>query len=357
MLDDHEVGELLSHLVVTKVTMGIRRLLINAISRDDSIPQSAHANYITFPVVVTEDISKEVAMEMSKSVEIKIAYDVKRILQRHINEGPKDVQYDYMMNYLPIDKSTRAVDTTSMRITREALEAKKPEVILEQEAVDYVKNKVYVNVDVNYISEAHSHILKERGANPTNIDVEIKYINSKNDIQSTEYNLAIRAMPRYVDSNTLRMKLSTYDTDRFYKKFVKLTNDEETFIKDFLLDIDLMKAQAEEAVKGNSVFRKIDRKNLIRDMGIKKYPFTVFMLSEKFVKKLKSSEKMDIYQESRKIMKKLLAMALIIYDQDTDIVKLQYDGDDKFTKYPFDEVAKDTSRYEKELKQLVRLNK
>ena len=355
MISEQHISELMDTLMITKITSGIKRTLVNTVSGNKSIPRSANANYITFPIVVTDDVSKDITMDLAKTIEVKLAYDVKRMLERDIKDGPRDLQYDRIVKYLPIDSDTKAVDTTAMRLLRDEISEEDIGEELMKEALDYVKVRVHEN-DNEFYSEAHSAVVKERGATPTSIDVEIKYIKGDREIKTATYNMAIKAIPRYVDSDTLRMKLSTYDNKRFYKKFVALTNKEEHFVKDFLLDYDLMKKQAKDAVDKNSIFKDIERKNLLNDMGINKYPFTVFVVSENFVQKLKDSEKIGFYEESGMIMKKLLAMGVFVYNHDTDLINVRYDGDKKFTTYPFDEMAKDTSRYEKELQQLVRLN-
>ncbi|MFW6015188.1 MAG: hypothetical protein ACOCRK_01975 [bacterium] len=355
MIVEQQIGEILGTILSSKVSLSIRKTLFNTISRNTSITRSAQGSSIVFPVIATDDITKDVAMELTKSAEVKIAYDIKRILERDIAAGPDKVNYQSVVEMLPFDKSG-AVDLATLSELEESdldLSIK-----LEREAVEYVSSKIK-NVNIEVYSEANSYVIKERGSQPTNIEIEVKYVTggNKKEIKSIRYNMAIQAIPRYVPSSTLRMKLSTYDNKRFFKRFISLTNPEKHFVKDFLVDYDVMKEMARERTKRNSVFKEIEQARLKKDMGLQKYPFTVFLVTKDFVEKLNDSEKMDMYSESHMIMKKLMAMGIYVYDTDTDLIEIKYDGDKMFTKYPFDEVAKDTSRYERELKQLVRLNK
>jgi hypothetical protein len=355
MIVEQQIGEILGTILSSKVSLSIKKTLFNTISKNTSITRSAQGSSIVFPVIATDDITKDVTMELAKSAEVKIAYDIKRILERDIASGPDKVNYQSVVEMLPFDNSG-AVDLATLNgLKNSELDAK---ITLEREAIDYVASRIK-DVNVEVYSEAKSYLIKERGSEPTNIEIEVKYVTggNKNEIKSIRYNMAIQAVPRYVPATTLRMKLSTYDTKRFFKRFVSLTNPEKHFVKDFLIDYDVMKEMAKERTKKNSVFKEIEQARLKKDMGLQKYPFSVFLVTKDFVDKLESSEKMDMYNESQMIMKKLMAMGIYIYDTDTDLVEIKYDGDKVFTKYPFDEVAKDTSRYEKELKQLVRLNK
>lgn len=354
MIIEHNIGEILGSILSSKVSFGIKRALFNTISRSSSIPASASASTIVFPVIVTDDISKDIAMEISKSAEVKIAYDVKRILERDLMDSPQDTKYESIVGMLPFDRQG-AVDISTLTSLKDNVDV---EFELKKEAMDYVQNKIK-DVNIKLYSEAKSFIIKERGSQPTSIDIEIKYITGKGkgDIKTITYNIGVSAVPRYVEEETLRLKLSTYDNRRFFKKYISLTNSEKHFVKDFLLDYKVMREMAKERTKTSSVFKDIEKARLQKDMGLNKYPFAVFLISKDCVEKLNDSEKMDIYSESKVIMKKLMAMGLYIYNSDTDIIEIKYDGDKKFTSYPFDEVAKDTSRYEKELKQLVRLNK
>jgi hypothetical protein len=363
MIAEQQASGFLNNMLITTVVSGIRRLLVRNTNATRSIPYSASHNYVSFPVVITDDISRDVAMDIAKTVEIKMAYDVKRILERNIRNTPRDARYNEILDFLPVNREVgNAIDLTAIDLADDAMKSVQGEMTadvaqIKDIAITFAKEKINSD-ESEYYSEAHSAIVKERGSEPTSIDVEIKYVTQRDEIKTVTYNMAINAIPRYVESNTLQMKLSTYDTKRFYRKYVKLMEKEETFIKDFLLDIDLMKQQAKDSVEGtNQVFRQIEKSNLKRDIGLSVFPFTVFIFSEDFVERVKDKERLDIYEESSMIMKKLMAMGIFIYDADTDLVNIKYDGDKEFSTYPFDEVTGETSKYEKELRQLVKLNR
>lgn len=360
MITEQQISKFLDSFLVTKLTSGIKRRLYK-MAGHKSIPRAAEANRIAFPVIVTDDISKEVAMELSKTAEVKLAYDVKNILERRIDETPQDLAS--VIDLLPFESDHGAVDLQKLNLIDEqdiegAVRDHIAEGVYEVKSValDVVKNQT-MNDNEELFSEAKSAVIVERGATPTYIEVAVKYKKSDQEVKEVKYQLGIQAIPRYVESNELRLKLSTYDTKRFYKKFVNLSNKEQSFIKDFLLDWELVKGQAKDAVQGYDVFKSIERKNLLKDIGVNVYPFTVLLVSQNFVEKLKESEMIDLYEEASMLMNKLLAMAIVVYDHDTDLVNIRFDGEPKVTTYPYDEVVKDTSRYERELRQLIRLNK
>ena len=65
-------------------------------------------------------------------------------------------------------------------------------------------------------------------------------------------------------------------------------------------------------------------------------------------------DRSDVRQD---YMKSLMLLGLFDYNPGTDIINVMYDGDRVIKKYTMSDFTLSASKYEKELSQLIRLNK
>ena len=97
--------------------------------------------------------------------------------------------------------------------------------------------------------------------------------------------------------------------------------------------------------------------NFLNDMGVNVYPFACLLMSSEFADELMTKENLNIKTEAKTIMKKMFMMGIFEYDQDRDIMNILYDGDSGWRKCSGDDISRDTDKYAKELKQLIKFNR
>ncbi|MGL6132375.1 MAG: hypothetical protein ACRCZ9_12255 [Fusobacteriaceae bacterium] len=376
------MGDELTSILSTKISSALKRAIMSS-TRNNSITRSANSVSIAFPMLAVDTIPRDVVTELAKTVEVKMAMDIKIILERVIADNPKEVDYNGVISQLPFrglfrdddgvyssfkgDVGTSAIRAInyaeSINLTAENYAAAYCNTLLEAEGIcTLIKADVETVKAKALLAESQSGdvIIRDRTALPTYVKISLKYIKNDMEIKETEHILSVECIPRYVRSKDLKIRMSAYNPSRMFKRFVQLTNKEISFISDFALDMDLLKAQARDAAyKGmdSEIFASIERNHKVRDMGINVYPFLCLLLSKEYVEDMLSTERMDIRKEYKQIMKKFFAMGMFIYNEATDIVEVVYDGHKSIEKYPLDDLARDTSKYEKELKQIVKMYK
>lgn len=366
IVEAHNIGDMMSTLLRQRVGQKIFDFVTSATSDKGSIVRQGNLSKIVVPMWVTEDIPREAAVQMAKNVEIKLAWDVKKYVEMMISENPRDLSLAKVMKDLPITIIQKQAGQNNPLFSKEALNdlnidivedgdgSSGIEVRLEQESLNYALegyDKMYSEAATN------SPIIQERNSLPTEIQIELKYLRKDDKIEAVKYFIGVEVIPRYVSSSELLVKMSTYDNKRFYKQFIALEKGEISFITDLLLDLSLVKKKADQASKGkNPLFKMIDKFNMLSEMGVNIYPFTTMFVSKEFADRALAEEHIDLEKDVANILKEFFSMGLFIYNQDLDLVNIFYDGDREFRKHDFYDVEKDTAKYERELKNLIKFN-
>lgn len=375
MLFIQKMGEELTSLLSTKISTSLRRAFMSA-NRNSSITRMANTASIAFPLLAVDSVPRDVVTDIAKAVEVKLAMDVKMILERVVSESAKHVDYNGAIAQIPfrgLFKNEEGVVSVARDAFGTAGAATYANLVAESYAAAYCNTLlqaegtcVLIKADVDTIAEKliaeapNDFIIKDRNAAPTYVKISLKYINEKNEIKEVEHLLSVECIPRYVNANELKVRLSAYNPARMFKRFIQLSNKEISFLRDFMLDVDMVKSQAKDAAyKGidNQIFSVIERNHKIRDMGINVYPFLCVLLSKDFVEDVIRTERLDIKRDFKQVMKKFFAMGLFVYNESTELVDVAYDGNTKMETYPLDDIASETSKYEKELKQIVKMYK
>lgn len=352
-------------LLKQKVSQGIYDFLTGINTAKGSLPRQGNLTKVVAPLIATDDLPKDQVIEIAKATEIKLAMDVKSFLEACIRETPQDVNIGSIMKSIPITVINRGgghSDSVTEQL-QNRFNTHIGDKLLPKESLQYeIEHEaiLYADVDVVCYSEAATGtgIVSDRAGLPTTVHCEIKYITGRGEVKTVQFAISVECTPRYVSSNDLRVRLASYNSRDFYRNFVRMEKGEINFITDWMLDLKMLKLKAKSAAKGNAdIFHIIDNKRLLNDMGVNVYPFVTMLVSANFADELMAKESLDMYSHANQIMKKFFCMGIYIYDQDMDTVEFMYDGDKGFKKVLFDDLAKDSSKYERELKQLIRFNK
>ena len=347
------------------------------------ILERARDTIIEIPLLATDDIPRNIVMDIAKATEIKVAWDVKKFIEGIIKKGSEGLSFEDIIRSLPIatmDKRSpsfsdhltdvaadkivsRVSDATGKTYTdnmKTFSEAELASYEIKSAAIRYAKPAY----DKAFYSEAAagSPIVPDLAANATHVQVEMKYIpdNGRGKVETITYFIGVQCKPRFVDSVELATRISSYDPRRLYKRFVMLDRGEISFIKQFLLDIEMIDRKAKSEAgrhSKNDILNVIDRYNLTSDAGITVYPFASMLVSSDFVNKLQKTENFDLKEEAKAVMTKFFTMAMYIYNPAADVVDVRYDGDNQFSSYALSDVTKETSKYEQQLKQLIKFNR
>lgn len=366
ILDTLKIGNDLGLLLKQRVAQGIYDTFTGISTSKGSLSRQGNITKIVVPCIASDDMPMDYVTEVAQGNAVKVAMDAKTFLEQTIKDSPQEVNIATVMRSIPITVLNKGAGTTAAisDILKDRLNTSVSERLLTREALEYeIEKKAImfsdVDIEVQY-SEAPSGntIINDRNALPVTVNCEIKYITGKGEIKTVNYTISVECAPRYVNSNELRTRISSYSNKGFYKNFVRVEKGEINFLLDWMLDLKMLRYKAKAAAKGDaSIFHVIDKYKLINDMGVTVYPFLTLLLSNNFVDELNTKEHLDIFREGSHIMKSFFAMGIYIYDQDMDVLHIRYDGDPDWKKYRFDDFARDTSKYERQLKELVKFNK
>lgn len=370
-----KMGEELTSLLSTKISTGMRRMFLSA-NRNSSITKMANSSSIAFPLLAVNSVPRDVVTDMAKAVEVKLAMDIKIILERVVADSHKGVDYNGAIAQIPfrgLFRSEEGVLSVGRETIGQAGAATYANLVAESYAAAHCNTLlqaegacVLIKADVELIKESliaesnNEYIVRDRNALPTYVKIALKYVGDRGEIKEVEQLLSIECIPRYVQANELKTRISAYNPSRMFKRFIQLSNKEISCMRDFMLDMDLIKSQAKDAAyKGldNQIFSIIERNHKIKDMGVNVYPFLCMLVSKEFVEDVIRTERLDMKREYKQVMKKFFAMGLFIYNEATEMVDVAYDGHKQMETYPLDDISRDTSKYEKELKQIVKMYK
>lgn len=358
-----DLSEDISKLIIGRLTTKIHRGIKRSLNKT-SVMRDSNGGNIVFPVIASADINRDSIIDYAKYIEVRIAYAIKTILDGNIRSSAHDVTLDQIVDDIPFSNVLREDGTDygkdidiEMEIFEESIRAMNNIELDKNPGLEDISSFGIMGTSVKTYTEAPL-VITDRRAVPTAIEIEVKYINDKRgEIKNVNFTFTVEAIPRKIDETTLINKFKVYDNKRFYKKYVQLTNKEITFVKDFLLDFEVVKREAKAAAKGGNIFTIIEKSRRLADMGVNIYPFASIMVSEHVARELESTARMDLRKEYPQFMKKFFATSMAIYDADTNIIDLAFDGDKVMGSYPFDDISMDTSKVMKELRTVVKMNR
>ena len=379
IFDEHAMSEHLLTLAKQTVAQTMYDFLTGLVSSPKSITRAGNISYFQIPMIISDDIPKDSAEEAANTAQVKLAWDIKTYIEAFISCNPMDTTPVAIMKGVPItvinkgygydDSIDKRFSVAGIQIVRPYEKDASPSMTIsfeesrvEIKAGEFAKinkNKKPSNELFAEGNKLKEMVFTEKKANPTRIEVNVKYKTNTNEIKENTLIFSVECTPRYVDISELMVRMSTYDNRKFYRDFVKLEAGEISFISDMMLNLKMLKerAKARATGRGAELFNIIDRFSLLRDMGVSVCPFLMLLVSDTFVQKMEESEAMDVKKEIQKILSSFFAMGMFIYSERTNTYNIFYDGDKQWKTYTRSAVESETSKYERQIKELIRFNK
>lgn len=320
-------------------------------NRNKSIMSMNKTYSVEAPLVVSEYISDETARDAAKSMELDMAMKVKAAIENTVFDSPSDAAIVNVLGYLPIRRNQAG----DIAFSVPDIAANGGTNLAVSEAL-----KAALKVEVQQITEETNSVIQNARGHQTYVEVEIPYITGDLDeIKTVKATIGINVTPRRVKNIDIKTIFRDLDPQKVIKSYVKSTKGEESFIKDFLLDVkNIEKIAQMNAAKDGNLLAFVRKENLRSKFNSYVYPFVFFMLDETITSELKSDLEINLSNvvEREKYRKQLIALGIFTYNSGTDIVDIFYDGDTHITSITMDDFVLSASKYEKEIQQLIRLN-
>ena len=322
-------------------------------NRNKSIMSLDKAYSIECPLVVSEFIPNETALDAAKSIELDMAYKVKGVIENTVFDSAQDAALVNVLGYLPI---RRTAGNNDVAVSVPDIMANGGEGIALREALN---SALKVEIMQERITEADAAVVQNSRGHKTYLNVEIPYVTDNGEIKTVKSTIGIHITPRRVKNIDIKTIFRDLDPGKVIKSYVKATKGEEKFVKDFLLDIkNIEKIAAMNAEKNGNLLAFVRKENLRSKFNSYVYPFVFYMLDETLKEDLKNELdiNLDNLVQRHEYRKQLMAMGILTYNAGTDIVDILYDGDNAIMSITMDDFVLSASKYEKEIQQLIRLN-
>ena len=217
---------------------------------------------------------------------------------------------------------------------------------------------------VNYYGEADGvQIMRDKGSGPTFIQVEVPYIanagrnGSSGEVKTVKVQLGFEGVIRFVDVDEFVTRIGNFDSNRFFKNFIKLSKGEISFMGDFLLEMDRLRVEAKSQATSNKLWKTLELMNRKRDIFVRSFPFTTFVISDEVADRIKERYMIDTENERqiKALMESFFAFAFYEVNTGTNVVKVMKDGDAMYKTLTLDDIERNTTKVERKLKELIKI--
>lgn len=339
--------------ILATVANVIRQNIAIAFKKENnSLNQMAQSSSVYGPFIYTEDIPYDTMLDCKNAEQVDLASKIKSILTNEIFSSAYQLQANNVLDFLPIRK-----------INNNEFALSTPELIGERTSKNQILKEAVEELQLmafkRHIHEANVDITQNSPGTPTYLNLELNYINGSGDIKTVKTSIAIELIPKKVKFDALARVIQKYDASKLYRKFIKLEKKEDKFLTDFLLETKDLKSSALSNLN-RDVMSYIDRSAFIHKISVEKvHPYAYAMVSELFVKDLNEGTGIDLEKDAErtKVMENLRFNGTIIYKPSTDILNVMHYGDGIARQYVVDDYVLQTSKMERELKELIRLNR
>ena len=349
--------------VLTTVIQGrFRQVARTLATGKTSLINAGNNNVITFPVIVSSDIPDDTALDIAKDIETNLAFATKNFIEGDISRGAFDVSITAIMSSLPFNRLNAgtfdAKDPASQGLvlgaTMGAASAGSP----YAEAVRRAGDKLHAR---NLYAEANNNnveFVRDGGTTPTILSVKIPYITGgdKNEIKDVVVQLGFEGVVRKVDSDELVTRVGNFDSNRFFKNFIKLSKGEISFMGDFLFEMDRLKLEAKSQATANKLWKTLELYNRKRDIFVKSYPFTTFVISDEVADRIKERYTIDTSSERqvKALMDSFFAFAFYEVNTGTGVIRVMKDGDAIFKTCTIDDIVRTNTKLDRQIKEVIK---
>jgi hypothetical protein len=330
--------------------------IINIFKSADNIEKKASKGIMQFPVLVSDAVDKEVLRVVIESLEldyasfVKVAMGLEDVIDL-VNDKESKAEFikrfhqniDMSDSRENLPTSLKSSEDLAKYITKNAerLNEKMLKSIDEDLRSDSLNDKTIDWKILDKISEEEDRdkqiqanidtrdVKKLNSKQPSLLELNIHY-KGENTIKDTKLVLGVKAVAHALPTNEVTEKLanSVKDNSVLFKA-IQWTSGEISFFKDFLLNLDNIRAEFEKDNKGRRKSRwwhilktRASESKFREIFGKDKFvPNTTFVITKEEVKRMKNEYGVDVMDSSQ--VKKLLdiyhLLGFVVLDEINDL--------------------------------------
>ena len=359
-----------ANIIASLVQARMRYVSKTLATGKDSLINSGNNNVITFPVIVSSDIPQATASDIAKDIETLLGMATKNFIEGDVTRNTCELSMTAIMSSLPFTRMNAGI--TDNRTSGDAAYVTGLAISGQSENGDNITG-VYAEAlrragnrlqKVNYYGEADGvQIMRDKGSGPTFIQVEVPYIanagrnGSSGEVKTVKVQLGFEGVIRFVDVDEFVTRIGNFDSNRFFKNFIKLSKGEISFMGDFLLEMDRLRVEAKSQATSNKLWKTLELMNRKRDIFVRSFPFTTFVISDEVADRIKERYMIDTENERqiKALMESFFAFAFYEVNTGTNVVKVMKDGDAMYKTLTLDDIERNTTKVERKLKELIKI--
>lgn len=358
-----------ANIIASLVQARMRYVSKTLATGKESLINSGNNNVITFPVIVSSDIPQATASDIAKDIETLLGMATKNFIEGEVTRNTCELSMTAIMSSLPFTRMNAGI--TDNRTSGDAAYVTGLAISGQNENGDNTTG-VYAEAlrragnrlqKINYYGEADGvQIMRDKGSGPTFIQVEVPYIanaghDRSGEVKTVKVQLGFEGVIRFVDVDEFVTRIGNFDSNRFFKNFIKLSKGEISFMGDFLLEMDRLRVEAKSQATSNKLWKTLELMNRKRDIFVRSFPFTTFVISDEVADRIKERYMIDTENERqiKALMESFFAFAFYEVNTGTNVVKVMKDGDAMYKTLTLDDIERNTTKVERKLKELIKI--
>lgn len=361
----NQMTDYMANIIAATIQNKMRTVSRNLVTGKTSLINAGNNNVITFPVIASDDIPKDIAEDIAKDIETLLAIATKNFIEGDVSRGVTELSMDAIMSSLPITRANAGPDDLNNNLKAAGVAyafdtVANADQSIYAEAITMANRKLMEFKEKPHMySEANQgiEIYREKGTGATYITVQIPYITGKQEVKQVQVQMGFEGVIRFCPKDELVTRIGAFDNNRFFKNYIKLSKGELSFMGDFLLELDRLKVEAKSTATANMLWKNLEMMNRKRDIFVKSYPFTTFIISDVVADEIKSKYMIDISQEKhvKALMESFFAFAFYEVNTGTNVVRVMRDGDALIKTMTVDDIVRNTTKVERKLRELIKI--
>ena len=206
----------------------------------------------------------------------------------------------------------------------------------------------------NFELYGESNNISTRDGIGTIIDVVVPTMDSKGQLGNYKTTLTVRVTMIPTEASDLYDLFVTNAQSRFNRNYESYQKGLKGFWSNVVMDIDAIKAKAKDKAD-RKILSELDilKRNVLDAKRIKPYNF--FALNDKTFSDIMQGKK-DVSTVNA-LLTRLSSLGIFLYDGSSYTVDYYYRGDRQYQSDELQNMVADTDKYQKELKNLIKMNR
>ena len=206
----------------------------------------------------------------------------------------------------------------------------------------------------NFELYGESNNISTRDGIGTIIDVVVPTMDSKGQLGNYKTTLTVRVTMIPTEASDLYDLFVTNAQSRFNKNYESYQKGLKGFWSNVVMDIDAIKSKAKDKAD-RKILSELDilKRNVLDNKRIKPYNF--FALNDKSFSEIMQGKK-DVTTVNA-LLTRLSSLGIFLYDGSNYKVDYYYRGDRQYQSDELQNMVADTDKYQKELKNLIKMNR